>query len=510
MSDWTAGYVADIDYTYGYYAELNPLYRRLALLHSGFACSEIGTACELGFGQGMSINMHAAAAPALWWGTDFNPAQVGFARELAAVSGSGAQLFDQSFAEFCNRPDLPEFDYIGLHGVWSWISDENRAVIVDFIRRRLKVGGVLYISYNTQPGWAAFVPMRHLLTEHAAHDAPGLGIVSRIDNALNFAEKLLATNPVFLQANPNVPGRLAKLKEHQRNYLAHEYFNRDWHPMAFADMARWLEPAKLDYACSGYYPDHIDVLNLTADQQAFLKDVPDPMFRQTVRDFMTNQQFRREYWIKGARRLSNLEQGEALRKQRVLLIVHRPDVKLTAKGILGEASLQEAVYAPILDALADHKPRTLGWIEQAVKDRGIQFNQIMQAILMLIGMGVMQAAQEETVATAAKRKTGLLNTYLFGKARSTGELAFLASPVSGGGLNVPRFSQLFLQARAQGRKQPGEWAAFAWDILNGQGQRIILEGKTLETEEENLAELNSQARTLAEKQLPILQALGIA
>jgi SAM-dependent methyltransferase len=66
-------------------------------------------------------------------------------------------LFDESFAEFASR-DLPEFDYIGLHGIWSWISDENRAVIVDFIRRKLKVGGVLYISYNTLPGWAPLPP----------------------------------------------------------------------------------------------------------------------------------------------------------------------------------------------------------------------------------------------------------------------------------------------------------------------------------------------------------------
>lgn len=25
MTDWTAGYVADLGYTYGYYVELNPL-----------------------------------------------------------------------------------------------------------------------------------------------------------------------------------------------------------------------------------------------------------------------------------------------------------------------------------------------------------------------------------------------------------------------------------------------------------------------------------------------------
>ena len=167
MTDWTAGYVADIGYTYGYYTELNPLRLRLPLLAAGIVFPEIDTACELGFGQGMSIGMHAAASGRRWYGTDFNPAQAGFAQEMAAASGAQAYLFDQAFAEFCARNDLPDFDYIGLHGIWSWISDENRALIADFIRRRLKVGGVLYISYNTQPGWTAMLPMRELLTEHA-------------------------------------------------------------------------------------------------------------------------------------------------------------------------------------------------------------------------------------------------------------------------------------------------------------------------------------------------------
>jgi hypothetical protein len=30
-----------------------------------------------------------------------------------------------------------------------------------------------------------------------------------------------------------------------------------------------------------------------------LNELPDPTFRQSVRDFMVNQQFRRDYWIKG-------------------------------------------------------------------------------------------------------------------------------------------------------------------------------------------------------------------
>lgn len=98
---------------------------------------------------------------------------------------------DEAFADFCHGTDLPDFSFIGIHGIWSWISDSNRAVLVDFVRRKLRVGGVLYISYNTQPSWAAMVPMRDLLNEHA-------------------------------QANAQIAGRLKRLKEMGRNYLAHE------------------------------------------------------------------------------------------------------------------------------------------------------------------------------------------------------------------------------------------------------------------------------------------------
>ena len=83
MSDWTAGYVADIGYTYGYYTELNPQRIKLPFLASGLVFPEVGTACELGFGQGLSVGIHAAASVTAWSGTDFNPSQAGHARRDA-------------------------------------------------------------------------------------------------------------------------------------------------------------------------------------------------------------------------------------------------------------------------------------------------------------------------------------------------------------------------------------------------------------------------------------------
>ena len=511
MTDWTAGYVADIGYTYGYYQELNPLRVKLAFLNAGLAVPEFGTACELGFGQGLSANIHAAASVTQWYGTDFNPSQAVFAQGLAPAAGASAKLYDDTFADFATRADLPEFDYIGLHGIWSWISDENRSVIADFVKRKLKVGGVLYISYNTLPGWASFAPMRHLMTEHAeVIGSEGKGIVSRINGALDFTEKLLATNPAYSRANPQINERIQKIKDQSRHYLAHEYFNKDWHPMHFATMADWLEPAKVQYACSAHYLDHIVVVNLTADQQTFLQEIPDTMFRESTRDFMVNQQFRRDYWTKGTNKLSPLDQVEGMRSLRMILTVHRPEVALKVTGALGEAALSATVYNPILDLMADHKPRTLGQIDQALKEKNIVFSQIVQAAIVLSGSGHLALVQDDNHIARAKKQTEKLNQTLMNKARGSNDVAYLASPVTGGGVNINRFQQLFLLAISQGKKQPNEWAQFVWQIMSGQNQKIVKEGKTLDSAEDNLAELTRQAQTFAEKQLPVLKALGIA
>ena len=489
MGNWNSGYVTDIGYTHGCYPELNPLRLQLAFLNAGLAFPKVARACELGFGQGMSINLHAAASGVEWHGNDFNPSQAAFAQALAVASGSGAQLSDEAFADFCARPDLPDFDFIGLHGIWSWISDTNRAVIVDFVRRKLRVGGVLYISYNTLPGWASFAPMRHLLTQHAATmGAQGHGIVHKIDHALDFAGQMLNANPLYAKANPFVADRLKVIQKEQRPYLAHEYFNTDWHPMYFADMARWLSPAKVGFACSANLLDHVDPINLQKDQLTFLSEIPDPVLRQTVRDFMVNQQFRKDYWVKGARKLSNFERLEQMRALRMVLVTPRTDVPLTVNGSLGEANLGESVYGPLLDLLSTHQALSFAEIEQALSHQDIRLAHLLQALMVLAGAGHLALAQTESQAALCKSQTLALNTHLMNQARGRSDLLYLASPLTASGVVVQRFAQLFLLAHQQGRRSPDEWIRFGWQTLSDQGQRLIKDGRTLETPEENLAE----------------------
>lgn len=511
MQDWTDGYMTEVAYTYGYYPELNPLRARLALLEAGIVPPTIGAACELGFGQGMSINIHAAASSAAWHGTDFNPAQVGFARELAAGTPLASNLSDEAFEAFCQRDALPQFDYIALHGIWSWISDANRSVIAGFIERKLKPGGLVYVSYNTQPGWAALGPLTELMANFdAASNPPGIGPAARIDAALDFADKMVASGALYGKANPQVAEHLKRLRNHDRRYLAHEYFNRDWMPMSFARMRGWMEGARLQYATSAHYLDHVPMLNLSAAQQELLAAIPDAGLRETTRDFLVNRLFRRDYWVRGVRRLASAERIELLRAQRVILGQAADRVKLKVAGVLGEASLHEDVYRPILDALADLQARSLGEIEQLVAPRGINIGRVIEAVTILAGSGALHPAQAAEAIEQARPATARLNARLCELARYSEDVNALASPVSGGAFQVGRIDQLFLLARSRGQGASDDWAAFAAAALEAQGHRIARDGKPLETAEQQRDALQALAREFEANRLPLLLALGVA
>ncbi|MEB3198449.1 MAG: class I SAM-dependent methyltransferase [Candidatus Sericytochromatia bacterium] len=511
--NWTEGYVTEVTYTHGYYRELSPALMRLACLSQGLAAPEADDFhyLELGFGQGLSVNMHAAAVDGTFWGTDFNPSHAAQARAWSRITGTDLVALDASFAELAARDDLPAFDVIGLHGVWSWISPENRRAIAELARRHLKVGGVLYVSYNTTPGWSPTIPVRHLMCLHA--DLAGAeiqGMPGRINGAIAFAQRLVDSNAGYFRNNPVAADRIKSLANLDRNYLAHEYFNRDWHPMSFSEAADILSEAKLSFAGSIHLLDHLDAINLSTENQKILAEIPHPVLRQSVRDYMVNQYFRRDLFIKGPRRLSAAEAERAWRDAAFVLTSHPDDVPMTVQGALGPANLLESLYKPLLAAFFEDGagPKTLGQLLERRDLPNVNLAQLREAALVLTGAGHLFPVQPSSANGHARCRA--LNQHLIERARSAGDINFLVSPVMGAGLMVARIPQLFLAAVQAGAADAPTIAQQVWDILNAQGQRLIHEGKTLESPEENLAELERQAQAFLDRRLPVLKALAIA
>ena len=510
MSTWTSGYVADIGYTFGFYRELTPAMLALAALSAGQRPPDINgplNYCELGCGQGFTANIVAAANPHLQvYATDFNPSHAFGAQSLAEEGGPSAtniKFSESSFQEYINEPGLPNFDIVVLHGIYSWVSSENRKAIVEFLRRRLKPGGLVYVSYNAMPGWAPAAPMRHLMYLYG-QSLPG-STGDKLDPALKLIEQMQGVNASYFAANPGLAQRFERMKGMPKNYLAHEYLNSSWTLLYHTEVAEEFSEAKLSFLTSGHMLDHLDTINLTPDQLQLLRGTTDRALRETLRDFIVNQQFRRDLFVKGALTISMQEVRDRWLESRFALTTWRADVPLKVTGSLGEATLQADIYNPILDMLATG-PKTFSQLLGETHRSDADFVRLREAIVALVGAGHVQPCLDAKNQSKRSVRTKAFNTALMERAISSSDLLHLASPVTGGGVTVSRFAQVFLLARQ--RKHPNP-VQLAWEGLVSQNQLILKDGAPLKTPEENIAHLEGLYQEFL-KQLPLLEQLGIA
>ena len=119
------------------------------------------------------------------------------------------------------------------------------------------------------------------------------------------------------------------------------------------------------------------------------------------------------------------------------------------------------------------------------------------------------SCQTEEAEKKVKKRCELLNDYICNRARISSDIPYLASPVIGGAIALGRFDQLFTLLFKENKRDVETLAAETWSIILAQGQRLIKEGKTLESAEENIDELKSMAERFLDTRLPIIKALQI-
>ena len=164
-------YATDVPYLRTFSGDLSPALLRLVAALNGFTPPPTPSFdyCELGAGNGDTTAALAAANPrARFVGVDVSPEHAAFGSGLARRGEiDNLRFLALDFADL-GRADLPDFDFIAAHGVLSWVSPEMRRTMIEVASAKLKPGGLLYVSYNALPGWAAVEPLRRLMIESAA------------------------------------------------------------------------------------------------------------------------------------------------------------------------------------------------------------------------------------------------------------------------------------------------------------------------------------------------------
>ncbi len=312
----SVGYLTDTPYTWGYYGELSPLFLNYVCAlngHHPVPLEDGFTYCDLGCGNGVTANALAQIFPqGQFTAIDFSAQHIENGAGIAQEAGlDNVDFIDRDFNDLKNS-DLPEFDFIVLHGVYSWIDPETRNNVREFIADKLKPDGIAYVSYDCMPGWGFVSPIRDLMLSYTAGMLEDPATKARA--ALDFLHFLKDKKAAFFQDNPMASDLLEELESQDINYVIHEFFVEFSKPYYFQQVAAELRSAGLTFSGSA-------ILNLNFVDLAAPAEFHDMLRKCTTRgqlesqgDFVRNQRFRKDVFINSRKEMDEEEQFAALSK----------------------------------------------------------------------------------------------------------------------------------------------------------------------------------------------------
>lgn len=297
MSD---GYVTDTAYVAEYYGDHAPTHMNLTAAFNGFrprSLDEPFTWCDYGCGNGVTANVLAACYPqAQFYGIDFMNSHIRTAETLSLRGGLENTTFLCKSFTALEDDDLPPLDFAIMHGVLSWVDDVTRSALLEDAVKRLKPGGILLTGYNALPGWAAKLPMRDMIYSLTPDD---MHSEERARVGLQWLLKLKNAQVKYFRDNPALADAVEQLEKLDLRYMAHEYFNTNLRAFHFTEVNRTMEQAGLKFAgCATLFLNMVDLAVPAALYEEF-RDLTSRVELEAKRDFIRNETFRRDVWVKG-------------------------------------------------------------------------------------------------------------------------------------------------------------------------------------------------------------------
>lgn len=536
MARWDHGYVTDVAYTTNAYQETMPSWLAACSVLLGYRPPDLAAPfhyADLGCGNGLSALIVAATNPqAEVWGFDFNPTHIENARIMAdwakltnvhfedisfeTLAHGNAQGDPGRNAGVPDGVDIPnEFDIIVSHGVLSWISLENRRHLTSIFGRRLRPGGLGYLSYNVSAGWSDVEPIRLLMRQLAEAD------LRRTDQSVGeifqVIDQLRTGGATFFRAHPGLEARLEQMKAQDPRYLAHEFLNRDWHPVMFADVAEAMREARTQYIGSATTMENIDAVAVPEGVLPVLAKTTDAMVRETIRDLASAKNFRRDLWRKGGETLPVQEHLAMLDTLMLAWTGKTAETDVTFSGPIGTVTGQPEFYFPLLEAIRD-APKTIGQLRAMPKVRERQPGEFIQAALLLMGGGfahpIQPGAEVPPRGSGGRAKTrdgaARLNVAIINRLRMGVDLHRLAAPQIGSSVGIEVMEGLVIGQLLDGTSRDPD--ALIDGVLNDvarSGRSLLRDGKPLQNPAENRVLVGETVRSVLARRLPVLRSLGV-
>jgi SAM-dependent methyltransferase len=465
MSSWNDGYIVDIAYMSGWYRQQSPAMLALACLLNGAevpmpAGDEPVHVLELGCGQGYGALLLAASNPT-WRITavDFNPGHIAAARAWSAEARLDNIVFVEAdlatLAEDAAAKDIPQADFVTLHGVWTWVSPAVQAGIVRLLRDKVRAGGVVHVSYNVLPSWGARLGMQRLI-----HDSGRL-LAGRSDRQVQegiaLSRSLLAAGAQHLNQPASTAPFLEQLSQLPVAYLAHELMNGHWKPCFMSEVAAAFADAKLEWVGSSNLVENFPGLTLTGPQLAVQQRFDDPLMRELIKDMCIDRALRHDVFVRGARRMAPVLRDALLMDVNIGLSIPPDDLPAEAGIPAGKVELSQAFYRPVVDSMADG-PKRVADLLHLERAQGRKDNPA-ELLGILVGLGYAEPAVRPASGpgNAAMRFNQVVLHRLL-RTESIDRAAGAASLRMGTGMPVTLFELLIADQVRQGNTDTAQLA----------------------------------------------------
>ncbi len=200
-----------------------------SLLHGGPRVSlDDYRVLELGCGDGANLLPLANyRRHATFIGVDGAASQINKAD--ARKSALGLSNIEFIHADFVTATQqlTGQFDYIIAHGIFSWVAQDVRDALLKLFSRCLRRGGLLYLNYNTRPGWNVRGMVRDYL----------LASTDEASNLLNRAYRAQELSAKMVLSLANCEHHYSQLManefqfvcDNHVSYIAHEFLAEDNH-----------------------------------------------------------------------------------------------------------------------------------------------------------------------------------------------------------------------------------------------------------------------------------------
>lgn len=441
MSAGADGYVRDLDYVDVVHSRMAPVWLDYVAALQGVARPRPVDGydyCDLGCGTGLSLNVLAASdRRGRFVGIDVNTRHVARAEELRRAGGLDNARFLAGDFTAAAAFDLPKFDYIALYGVMSWVGPEARRQALDFVRARLKPGGLVLVAYNVMPGSAALAPLRRFML---AASSPEQATTARIAAAREALAALKASGPQFLRDHGAAARALDAVIEGEPGYLAHEYFNAHWHLPYFAEMRADLAASAVDFVGSAMTETNSARLCIPKPLRPLYDRTQGLDERELIKDMVLGRKFRLDVFARGGRRVTG-DPHVGLFDGLAFALPTRPgeSVPQNFRFPAGRTTLRTGIAEPLIAALANG-PVALGELARRPGLAGRPVAEIIGELTILIAGREAQPARGPQRAPGHDGDRFRFGATLSGRTLDTflavDRARFVAAPALGTGLHL--------------------------------------------------------------------------